>query len=243
MNFTETLITSGSIEKLNITYKRAVVNTPFENDMKGYELYINGDRSYIVLTKSDEFWIAYDLHQADLRLRKATEHIAGDSLKEAKEVILRMLNIELQAQEWYNTAKEQKDPQARHLAIIVGDSVLEYNTAQKHCIDAFNNRLTELEVAEDLEHNINTARAHEQIACLLDMYLTTENEGEKNAYRKRAYNQALKIQKNIFTIYLKHKATGNKMDLKQVTGINLWNEMLQEIAGFNFNKNIAVRFK
>ena len=75
------------------------------------------------------------------------------------------------------------------------------------------------------------------------MYLTTENEGEKNAYRKRAYNQALKIQKNIFTIYLKHKATGNKMDLKQVTGINLWNEMLQEIAGFNFNKNIAVRFK
>jgi len=154
MNFTKTIkAANGSIENLNITYKTTSVSS-----IKGYELYINGQRSYIVLTKYDSSWIAYSLNKCDLQLRKATEYIAADTLKEAKDVILRMLNIQLKAQDWYNTAAEQKDPKAKHLAIIVGDSVLEYNAPQKHCIDAFNNRITELEATKDLKQKSKTMK-------------------------------------------------------------------------------------
>jgi hypothetical protein len=244
MNFTDLIKTAGSTENLTITYKRTTIDTPFEENMKGYELHLNGNRTYCILTKNESYWIAYDLHQCDLALRKATEHIAADTLTEAKETIVRMLNIQFRAQNWYDIAAAQKDPKAKHLAIIVGDSVLEYNYAMKHCIEAFDNRITELETIEDLEKTIPAAaEPQEKIGAVLDMYLTSESTGEKNAYVKFAYLQCLKIRKDIFTIYLKHKHSESELDLKEVTGLDLFDTMLTEIKAFGFNKNIQVMFK
>ena len=155
-----------------------------------------------------------------------------------------MLNIQFKAQDWYDTAAAQKDPKAKHLAIIVGDSVLEYNYPQKHCIEAFNNRIKELETIEDLDNTIPAAaEPQNQISYLLDLTLSSEDPAELKAYKNRAYQQALKIQKKTFTIYLRHKATGSELDLKEVKGLDLFNTMLTEIKGFGFNQNIQVKFK
>ena len=93
------------------------------------------------------------------------------------------------------------------------------------------------------DSNFATAEPQEKIGAVLDMYLTSESTGEKNAYVKFAYLQCLKIRKDIFTIYLKHKHSESELDLKEVTGLDLFDTMLTEIKAFGFNKNIQVMFK